>query len=58
MQRQMVRAALTGDRRAALHALLLDPTTASTLDADETEAMLDELLEAQAEHLPQFAAAA
>jgi alpha-galactosidase len=56
MQRQMVKAALTGDRQAALHALLLDPTTSSTLDVDETAAMLDELLEAQAEHLPLFAA--
>lgn len=54
MQQQMVKAALTGDRQAALYALLLDPTTASTLDIDETQAMLDELLEAQAEHLPLF----
>lgn len=54
MQQQMVKAALTGDRKAALHALLLDPTTASKLDIDETQAMLDELLEAQAEHLPLF----
>jgi alpha-galactosidase len=58
MQRQMVKAALTGDRQSALHALLLDPTTSSALDADETEAMLGELLEAQAEHLPLFTAAA
>lgn len=54
MQQQMVRAALTGDRQAALHALLLDPTTTSTLDIDETQAMLNELLEAQADHLPLF----
>lgn len=54
MQHLMVKAALTGDRTAALHALLLDPSTASKLDIDQTRAMLDELLEAQAEHLPLF----
>jgi alpha-galactosidase len=57
MQQQMVRAALNGDREAAVHALLLDPTTASTLDVDQTQAMLDELLAAQAQHLPLFAGA-
>lgn len=57
IQQQMVKAALEGDRQAALHALLLDPTTASTLDLDQTQAMLDELLAAQAEHLPLFAGA-
>ncbi len=56
VQEQMVKAALTGDRQAALHALLLDPNITSALDLDQTQAMLDELLEAQAEHLPLFSA--
>jgi alpha-galactosidase/6-phospho-beta-glucosidase family protein len=57
LQRQMVKAALTGDRHAALHAFLLEPTIQSRLDLDQTQALLDELLEANAEHLPQFRAA-
>lgn len=58
LQHQMVKAALTGDRRAALQAFLLDPMLQARLDLDETEALLDELLAAQAEHLPRFALAA
>jgi alpha-galactosidase len=54
LQRQMVRAALTGDRQAALHAFLLEPTIGARLDLKQTESLLDELLAAHAEHLPQF----
>jgi alpha-galactosidase len=55
LQQTVVRAALSGDRKAALHAFLLDPVIRSRLDLDETQALLDEMLEANAEHLPQFA---
>jgi alpha-galactosidase len=53
-QRQVVAAALSGDREQALHAFLLDPNTAARLDLDQTEALMDELLEANAAHLPLF----
>ena len=54
LQRQMVGAALTGDRQAALHAFLLEPTIGARLDLEQTERLLDELLAAHAQHLPQF----
>jgi alpha-galactosidase/6-phospho-beta-glucosidase family protein len=38
-----------------LHAFPLDPVTRSRLDLDETERLLDEMLEANVEHLPQLA---
>jgi alpha-galactosidase len=53
-QKHVVRAALTGDRTAALHAFLLDPNTQAHLDLDQTQALLDEMLEANRKHLPQF----
>jgi alpha-galactosidase len=53
-QRHVVEAALTGDRTAALQAFLLDPTTQSQLDLDQTRALLDEMLEANRSHLPLF----
>ncbi len=53
-QRQVVAAALSGDREEALHAFLLDPNTAANLDLDQTRAMMDEMLEANAAHLPLF----
>jgi alpha-galactosidase/6-phospho-beta-glucosidase family protein len=53
-QRQVVRAALSGDREEALHAFLLDPNTASHLDLDQTNALMDEMLAANAQHLPLF----
>jgi alpha-galactosidase len=55
LQKQMVRAALSGDRRDALQAFLLEPTIAARLDLAQTEALLDEMLSAHAEYLPQFA---
>ncbi len=54
LERQMVKAALTGDRQAALQAFLLDPTTQARLDLDQTKALLNEMLEANAPHLPLF----
>jgi alpha-galactosidase len=55
LQQMVVSAALSGDRQAVLHAFLLDPVTRSRLDLDQTESLLDEMLQANAEHLPQFA---
>lgn len=55
LEQHMVKAALTGDRNAALHAFLLDPTIQACLDLDQTQALLDELLAANAAHLPLFA---
>ena len=52
IQDRVVEAAVHGDRAAALEALLLDPV--SNRDASEAEAMLEELLAAHAELLPQF----
>jgi len=54
-QELTVRAALSGDRQIALEAFLLDPLLAATLTADETARLLDEMLEANAAHLPRFA---
>jgi alpha-galactosidase len=53
-QRQVVAAALSGDREQALHAFVLDPNTASNLDIDQTNALMNEMLEANAAHLPLF----
>jgi alpha-galactosidase len=50
----VVEAALTGDRKLALDALLLDRQTSAVLTPSETGNMLDEMLEAEAEYLPQF----
>ena len=57
-ERQVVKAALSGDRDAAMHAFLLDPMTQSKLDLEQTEAMLNEMLAANAAYLPRFARAA
>jgi alpha-galactosidase/6-phospho-beta-glucosidase family protein len=57
LQRQMVKAALSGEREAALHAFLLEPTIAARLDLEQTQSLLDEMLAAHAAQLPQFAAA-
>ena len=58
VQKQMVQGG--AQRRAArvLHAFLLDPMTQSKLDLEQTEAMLDEMLAANAAYLPRFARAA
>ena len=54
LQRQMVRAALSGDRDDVYRALLLDPTTQSILDLDQIGQLCDELLAANTRWLPQF----
>jgi alpha-galactosidase len=54
LEQHMVKAALGGDRQAALHAFLLDPTIQARLDLDQTQELLDEMLEANAEYLPLF----
>jgi alpha-galactosidase/6-phospho-beta-glucosidase family protein len=57
LQKQVVEAALSGDRTAALRAFVLDPMVQARLDLEQIQALLDELLQASAEHLPQFALA-
>jgi alpha-galactosidase/6-phospho-beta-glucosidase family protein len=57
LQQQMVKAALSGEREDALHAFLLEPTLQARLDLEQTHALLDEMLEANAEFLPRFAGA-
>jgi alpha-galactosidase len=52
IQDRAVEAAITGDRTAALQALLLDPTITSYTAATQ---ILDELLTVHAPYLPQFA---
>lgn len=54
MQQHVVKAALSGDRHAALQAFLLEPTIGARLDLDQTAALLDEMLDAHAQHLPRF----
>jgi len=53
-QELTVEAALSGDRHVALQAFLQDPQIAARLAPEETAALLDELLEAHADYLPQF----
>ena len=48
-----VEAAVNGDRQLALQALALDPLT-FTLELEETESLLDEMLEASRPVLPRF----
>ena len=54
VQELTAEAALTGDRHIALQAFYQDPQIASVLTLEETEALLDELLEAHADSLSQF----
>jgi alpha-galactosidase len=51
----VVEAALTGDHKIALDALLLDAQTSAVLTLSETKKLLNELIEAEAAFLPQFA---
>jgi alpha-galactosidase/6-phospho-beta-glucosidase family protein len=53
-QQMMARAALSGDRKEALHAFLLDPLIQKMAGVEDTAAMLDEMLAANASMLPQF----
>ncbi|MEW6046490.1 MAG: alpha-glucosidase/alpha-galactosidase [Bacillota bacterium] len=54
VQAVAVEAALTGKREHVYHAAMLDPHTAAELTLDEIVAMVDELLAAHREWLPQF----
>lgn len=54
VQELIVEAALTGDTEAVHHAVMLDPLTAAVCTLPEIQAMVDEMLEAQAHWLPQF----
>jgi alpha-galactosidase/6-phospho-beta-glucosidase family protein len=53
-EQHVVKAALSGDRDAALHAFLLDPNMQARLDLEQISALLDEMLQANAPWLPQF----
>lgn len=53
-QELAVRAALNGDRDALYQAVMLDPLTGAVLSLPEIRAMVDEMLQAQREWLPQF----
>ena len=53
-QELTVKAAIEGDYEAAYHACLMDPLTAAVLAPHEIRNMVEEMLEAQAEWLPQF----
>ena len=53
-QESTVEAAVTGNRDAVFEAMLLDPL-AGHIDYDQVAAMADEMLDATAEWLPQFA---
>ncbi|MCK6628985.1 MAG: alpha-glucosidase/alpha-galactosidase [Anaerolineae bacterium] len=54
VQALTVEAALTGKREHIYHAAMLDPHTAAELDLSQIRAMVDELLVAHAQWLPQF----
>jgi alpha-galactosidase len=53
VQALTVEAALTGNREHIYHAALFDPLTAAVLSIDEIHAMVDALLDAHADYLPQ-----
>jgi alpha-galactosidase len=53
-QRQVVKAALSGDRAAAMHAFLLDPNMQARLELEQIGELLDEMLRANEEWLPLF----
>ncbi|HEY66196.1 MAG TPA: alpha-glucosidase/alpha-galactosidase [Caldilineae bacterium] len=54
VQELAVQGALTGDREAIVHAVMLDPLTAAVCTLPQIRAMVDEMFEAQQEWLPQF----
>ncbi|MHB0938132.1 MAG: alpha-galactosidase [Armatimonadota bacterium] len=55
VQTLAVEAGLTGDPEYAMHAIALDPLTSTRCTLAEIRAMTQELLDAQAQWLPQFA---
>ncbi len=54
VQELIVEAALTGDIEAVHHAVMLDPLTATVCTLPQIRSMVDEMLAAQAQWLPQF----
>ena len=54
VREQMVRAVLEGDRSAVHHAVALDSLTSAECDRDEIHQMTEELLEANADYIPDF----
>jgi alpha-galactosidase len=54
VQALTVEAALTGKREHIYHAAMLDPHTAAELDLDQIWALVDDLLAAHGEWLPQY----
>jgi len=49
-----VEAALTGNREAVFHAVMLDPLTAAVCTLDQIRNLVDEMLNAQSQWLPKF----
>ncbi len=54
VQSLIVEAALAGDSDAVYHAVMLDPLTAAVCTLPQIHAMVTEMLDAQAQWLPQF----
>jgi alpha-galactosidase len=54
VQELIVEASLSGDCDAVFHAVALDPLTAAVCTLPQIRAMVEEMLEAQAQWLPQF----
>ncbi|MBN1217402.1 MAG: alpha-glucosidase/alpha-galactosidase [Anaerolineae bacterium] len=54
VQELIVEAAITGNTDAVRHAVMLDPLTAAVCTLPQIHAMVDELLAAQVQWLPQF----
>jgi len=54
VQELAVKAALEGDYEAAYHACMLDPLTGAVLAPHEIRNMVDEMIDAQMQWLPQF----
>ncbi len=55
VQELTVEASLTGNREAVYHAIMMDPLTAAVCTLPQIHAMVNEMFEAQAQWLPQFA---
>jgi alpha-galactosidase len=55
VQELAVLGALTGNKDAVHHAVLMDPYTSSVLNPSQIHSMVDELFEAHRHYLPQFA---
>lgn len=54
VQALTVEAALTGKREHIYHAAMLDPHTAAELDLDQITALVDDLIEAHGDWLPEY----